>query len=68
MSSRNRCPWDSPLLDLDNAVSTPHIGWPTDKGYEEFAENAVENIFSYMGGKPTRAVNPEAMEKRKLAQ
>jgi phosphoglycerate dehydrogenase-like enzyme len=61
-------PPDSPLLDLDNVVLTPHIGWPTDKGYEEFAEHAVENILSYMDGKPTRAVNPEAMEKRMLAQ
>jgi phosphoglycerate dehydrogenase-like enzyme len=60
-------PPHSPLLDLDNVVLTPHIGWPTDKGYEEFAENAVENIFSYMGGKPTRAVNPEATEKRRSA-
>jgi len=58
----------SPLLEFDNVVLTPHIGWPTDKGYEEFAENAVENILSYMEGKLTRAVNPEAVEKRKLAQ
>lgn len=61
-------PANSPLLAFDNIVLTPHIGWPTDKGYEEFAEHAVENILSYMEGKITRALNPEAMEKRKLAQ
>ena len=60
-------PPDNPLLVFDNVVLTPHIGWPTDKGYEEFAEHAVENILSYMEGKLTRAVNPEAMENRKLA-
>jgi len=60
-------PPDSPLLGLDNVVLTPHLGWPTDKGYEEFAENAVENILGYMEGKLIRAINPEAMEKKKLA-
>ena len=59
---------DSPLLSLDNVVLTPHLGWPTNKGYEEFAEHAVENILSYMDGKLLRAINPEAVEKRKLAQ
>jgi D-3-phosphoglycerate dehydrogenase / 2-oxoglutarate reductase len=58
-------PPDSPLLDLENVVLTPHIGWPTDKGFEAFAENAVENIRSYMEGKLTRPVNPEALEKRR---
>jgi len=58
-------PPGSPLLDFDNVVLTPHMGWPTDQGYEEFAQNAVENILSYMEGKLTRAVNPEAVEKRR---
>lgn len=56
---------DSPLRGLDNVVLTPHIGWPTDKGYEEFAEHAVENILGYVEGKLIRVVNPEAAEKRK---
>ncbi len=59
---------DNPLLTFDNVVLTPHVGWPTDKGYEEFAEHAVENILSYMEGKLLRAINPGAVEKRKLAR
>src|SRR5262245_38507200 len=27
-----------PLLQLDNVVLTPHLGWPTDSGFTGFAE------------------------------
>jgi len=57
-------PANHPLLELDNVVLTPHLGWPTDSGFEGFAENAVANIFDYLDGKLTRALNPEAMEHR----
>ena len=53
-----------PLLELDNVVLTPHLGWPTDSGFARFAENAVANILDYMEGKLTRAVNPEALQNR----
>ncbi|HYJ15885.1 MAG TPA: D-2-hydroxyacid dehydrogenase family protein [Candidatus Limnocylindria bacterium] len=54
-----------PILELDNVVLTPHLGWPTDSGFEGFAENAVTNIFDYMAGKLTRALNPEALNHRR---
>jgi phosphoglycerate dehydrogenase-like enzyme len=57
-------PAASPLAKLDNVVLTPHLGWPTDAGFHGFAENAVENILNYMDGKLTRAVNPEALQRR----
>jgi len=53
-----------PLLELDNVVLTPHLGWPTDSGFAGFAENAVANILDYMEGKLTRAVNPDALQNR----
>jgi phosphoglycerate dehydrogenase-like enzyme len=53
-----------PLLQLDNAVLTPHLGWPTDSGFAGFAENAVANILDYLDGKLTRVVNPDAMQHR----
>ena len=54
-----------PLLELDNVVLTPHLGWPTDAGFEGFAENAVTNILDYMEGKLTRVLNPEALQHRR---
>jgi phosphoglycerate dehydrogenase-like enzyme len=61
-------PKNHPLLDLDNVVLTPHLGWPTDSGFEGFAENAVTNILDYMDGKLTRALNPEALQHRRKAR
>jgi D-3-phosphoglycerate dehydrogenase len=58
-------PKNHPLLDLDNVVLAPHLGWPTDSGFAGFAENAVTNIVDYMNGKLTRALNPEALEYRR---
>jgi phosphoglycerate dehydrogenase-like enzyme len=58
-------PQDHPLLELDNVVLTPHLGWPTDAGFEGFAENAVTNILDYMEGKLTRVLNPEALQHRR---
>jgi len=57
-------PASSPLPGLDNVVLAPHLGWPTDSGFEGFAENAAQNILDYMEGKLTRAVNPDALDKR----
>jgi phosphoglycerate dehydrogenase-like enzyme len=60
-------PKNHPLFELDNVVLTPHLGWPTDSGFEGFAENAVTNILDYMNGKLTRALNPEALQHRRKA-
>ncbi len=57
-------PANHPLFHLENVVLTPHIGWPTDAGFEGFAEHAVSNILDYQAGKLTRALNPEALQHR----
>ncbi len=60
-------PKNHPLIGLDNVVISPHLGWPTDSGFQGFAENAVTNILDYMDGKLTRALNPEALQHRRRA-
>ncbi len=41
-----------PLTRLPNVVLTPHIGWPTDEGYQRFADSACEVLLAYMDGRP----------------
>ncbi len=39
-----------PLATLPNVVLTPHIGWPTDAGYEKFAEAAFDVVSVFLDG------------------
>jgi phosphoglycerate dehydrogenase-like enzyme len=40
-----------PLTTLPNVVLTPHIGWPTDHGYEQFANSAVDVLLAHLDGR-----------------
>ena len=46
------------LLQLDNVLLSPHIGWYTDAGFSEIMKQTFENINAFMGGKPIRVVKP----------
>jgi len=50
-----------PLLHLDNAVCTPHIGYVEHAGYERIFSNIFDQILAFAAGKPVNAVNPEAL-------
>jgi D-3-phosphoglycerate dehydrogenase / 2-oxoglutarate reductase len=53
-----------PLLKLDNALCTPHLGYVESDSYESYYDTAVEQIVAYAAGKPMSVVNPEALGKR----
>lgn len=44
-------PEGHPLTRLPNVILTPHIGWPTDKMYEQFATAAADALIAFMDGK-----------------
>jgi D-3-phosphoglycerate dehydrogenase len=53
-----------PLLQLDNAVCTPHIGYVERNGYERIFGNIFDQIVAYAAGQPINMVNPEALARR----
>jgi len=54
-----------PLLKLDNALCTPHIGYVERNGYERIFGNIFDQITAYASGEPINMVNPEALKKAK---
>jgi phosphoglycerate dehydrogenase-like enzyme len=44
-------PAGHPLASLPNVVLTPHLGWPTDRKYEQFAEAAADVLLAYLDGR-----------------
>lgn len=53
-----------PLLALDNALCTPHIGYVERSGYEGMFGSIFDQILAYAAGKPINVVNPEALKSR----
>ncbi len=50
-----------PLLRLENAVCTPHIGYVEQDSYELYFQHAFENVVNFINGTPTNIVNPDAL-------
>ena len=50
-----------PLLRLENAVCTPHIGYVELDSYELYFRAAFENVINFIAGTPTHIVNPDAL-------
>jgi len=55
---------DHPLLQLDNALCTPHLGFVTAETYDIHYRLAVDQIVAFIAGKPIHVVNPESLAHR----
>ena len=54
---------DHPLLKLDNALCTPHLGFVTAETYEIHYNLVVEQILAYLAGAPIHVANPEVLQR-----
>jgi D-3-phosphoglycerate dehydrogenase / 2-oxoglutarate reductase len=54
---------DHPLLKLDNALCTPHIGYGTREEYETQFSEIFNQILAFEAGAPINVINPEVLEK-----
>nr|WP_297356711.1 D-2-hydroxyacid dehydrogenase family protein [uncultured Caldimonas sp.] len=51
-----------PLLRLENAVCTPHIGYVEQDSYELYFDAAFDNVINFINGTPSNIVNPDALK------
>ena len=51
-----------PLLRLENAVCTPHIGYVEQDSYEMYFSAAFDNVVNFVNGQPTNIINPDALK------
>ncbi|MBT5048501.1 MAG: D-2-hydroxyacid dehydrogenase family protein [Rhodospirillaceae bacterium] len=52
---------DHPLLNMDNVICTPHIGYVTQEEYEIQFGEIFEQITAYEAGAPINVINPEVL-------
>jgi D-3-phosphoglycerate dehydrogenase / 2-oxoglutarate reductase len=52
---------DSPLLQFEQVVATPHIGYVTREEYETQFTDVFDQIVAFVAGNPINVVNPEAL-------
>lgn len=54
---------DHPLLKMDNALCTPHLGYVDRDTYEKYYGAAVDGVLAFAAGKPVNVINPEVLKK-----
>ena len=54
-----------PLLNMENVVCTPHLGYVSRDEYELQFTDIFEQINAYAAGAPINVVNPEVLKARR---
>lgn len=52
---------NDPLLVLDNALCTPHLGYVEKDSYERYFDRAFDQVLAFAAGKPINLINPEVL-------
>jgi len=58
---------DDPLLQLDNVVCTPHIGYVTRDEWELQFRDIFDQVVRFAGGVPANVVNPDVLDHRRMS-
>ena len=51
-----------PLLRLENAICTPHIGYVEQDNYERYFGAAFDDVINFIHNEPSNIVNPDALK------
>jgi len=54
---------DAPLLEMDNVICTPHIGYVTREEYDIHFNAIFDQILAFDSGEPINVINPEALNR-----
>jgi phosphoglycerate dehydrogenase-like enzyme len=57
-------PFEHPLRRFENAVLLSHRGYASVEGLQERFEHAMNNILSFIDGRPTNLLNPEVLSRK----
>ena len=52
-----------PLLQLDNALCTPHLGYVEEATYEAYYGAAIDNLVAYAAGQPANVLNADVLKR-----
>lgn len=52
---------DHPLLHMDNALCTPHIGYVERDAYESYFSTAFDQLLAFSNGQPIELLNPQVL-------
>ena len=58
-------PADHPLLELDNVLLAPHLGYSTGDTLRHFFVASLENVQAWLDGSPINVLNEEALPGRR---